>query len=59
LFHKNYDIGVRQSVGGGSTVKKQLAEFLGANVKLDLELSDLINRSPIINPHSISYLINK
>lgn len=59
LFHKNYDIGIKQSIGTGSITRKLLGEFLGDNVKLDLEMSGLIRKSPIYNPHSVSYLINR
>jgi hypothetical protein len=59
LFNKNYDIGIRQTIRGDSRIRNLLNEFLVENVKLDLELAGLISRSPIYNPHSISYLINR
>lgn len=58
LFSKNYDIGLKQ--GGGDRIYKILVRgLLDDNLKLGTELSNLIGRSPIHNPHSISYLINK
>jgi hypothetical protein len=59
LFNKNYDVGLKQTIRGDSRIRTLLRESLGDNAKLDLELQDLIKRSPIYNPHSISYLINR
>jgi hypothetical protein len=58
MFGKNYDIGFIQSAPRG-TDRKLLSEFLNASAKLGIELSNLIGKSPIRNPYSISFLINK
>lgn len=58
LFNNNYDIGVKQVAARGSD-RALLSKNLTDNAKLGIELSKLIGKSPISNPHSINYLINK
>ena len=58
LFNNNYDIGVKQVAARGSD-RALLGKNLTDNAKLGIELSKLIGKSPISNPHSINYLINK
>jgi hypothetical protein len=57
MFNMNYDISLSQN--RSVITRKLLGEFLNDNTKLDLELTDLIRKSPIYNPHSISYIINR